>query len=58
MLAQLTATLNVVHARKNGLECSPACGLCKRESCPNSSAPDFDKLKGMMTMKPIESFNN
>lgn len=29
--------------KKNGLECSSACGVCKGESCLNSSAPDFDE---------------
>lgn len=28
--------------KKNGLECSVACGVCKGESCLNSHVPDFD----------------
>lgn len=28
--------------KKNGLECSAACGFCKGESCQNSHVPDFD----------------
>ena len=28
--------------KKHGLECSSACGVCKGESCLNSSAPDLD----------------
>ena len=28
--------------KKHGLECSSACGVCKGESCLNSSAPDLN----------------
>lgn len=28
--------------KKNGLECSAACGFCNGESCLNSHVPDFD----------------
>ena len=28
--------------KKNGLECSSVCGVCKGESCLNSGAPDLD----------------
>jgi hypothetical protein len=27
--------------KKHGLDCSPACGICKGQTCLNSSPPDL-----------------
>ena len=38
--------------RKNGLDCSTACGACKSQSCSNSPTPDLDE--GSVTGVPVD----